>query len=316
MSSAHYLPTPLVDEVAAVNAALVQMPHPDPSTPDGLAMLREATFAPSIRPVLEPSGISIAGPSGDLELRVIRPTGRPRAVMYNIHGGGNCIGHPRDDDWFNDLLARESQVAVVSPRYRLAPEHPFPAGVDDCIAGADWLVENALTEFGTDSLLVGGGSAGAYLAAQVLLRIRGAGVIDRVVGANLLFGQYDVSGTPSARAATPETLVLTSQWIEAFQRNTFPGRRIDELQDEQLSPLYADLADMPPALFTVGELDPLLDDSLFMAARWRAAGSRADLDVWPSCVHGFTNLAPETGRRAWMRMSSWLSTRLDELELS
>ncbi|MEC3977006.1 alpha/beta hydrolase [Amycolatopsis sp. H20-H5] len=82
-------------------------------------------------------------------------------------------------------------------------------------------------------------------------------------------------------------------------------------RDPAVSPLYADLTGLPPALFTVGGADPLLDDSQFMAARWQAAGNLAQLDVWPECAHGFTNSAPGTGRAAWGRIAGWLTARLD-----
>ncbi|MCX4780717.1 alpha/beta hydrolase [Streptomyces sp. NBC_01264] len=74
--------------------------------------------------------------------------------------------------------------------------------------------------------------------------------------------------------------------------------------------VFARLDGLPPALFTVGSLDPLLDDSLFMAARWQAAGNHADLDVWPDGVHGFNNMAPKTGHRVAERIASWFTTRL------
>jgi acetyl esterase len=306
-----FVPVPVAAELASVNAALTAMPHPDPAAPEGLALLRGSTFAPPVPLELTPVEMTFPGPTGELRARVFQPDGPVRAVLLNLHGGGFCIGAPEDDDWFCDLVARRCRVAVVSTQYRLAPEHPFPAGLDDCIAAARWLAADGPALFGTDRLLVGGGSAGGYYAAQVLLWLRSVGLADRVVAANLLFGVYDLSRTPSQRAATPDTLVLNSGRIRAFFRNAFPGRSPEELRDARYSPLYADLSGLPPALFTVGDLDPMLDDSLFMAARWRAAGSACELDVWPDCVHGFTNLAPETGRVAWERMCSWLTGQLD-----
>ena len=73
-----------------------------------------------------------------------------------------------------------------------------------------------------------------------------------------------------------------------FARSFAGGRDLEELRDPDLSPLYAELHDLPAALFTVGDLDPLLDDSLFMAARWQAGGNRVELRVWPDSIHGFT----------------------------
>jgi acetyl esterase/lipase len=231
-------------------------------------------------------------------------------VLLNLHGGGFCLGAAIDDDWFCDLIARLARVAVVSIDYRLAPEHPYPAGVEDCLAAALWLAENAHAEFGTDRLIVGGSSAGGYFAAQALLGLRRHGLIDRVVAANLVFGGYDLSMTPSQRSATDETLVLTQSWLRGFRQLFLPGLAPEDARDPAISPLYADLSGLPPALFTVGTLDPLLDDSLFMAARWRAAGNAAQLDTWPDCVHGFMNMYPVTGRAAWTGVAEWLSGQL------
>ncbi|MEC3977007.1 alpha/beta hydrolase [Amycolatopsis sp. H20-H5] len=137
-------------------------------------------------------------------------------MLLDIHGGGFCLGAPADDDWVNDFIARTCGVAVVAVGYRLAPEHPQPAGAEGCLAAARWLAEHAVAEFGTDRLLVGGSSAGGHLAARTLLGPREHGLIDRVVAANLVFGVYDGSGSPSSRAATNDTLVLTADWIRDF----------------------------------------------------------------------------------------------------
>jgi acetyl esterase/lipase len=186
-------------------------------------------------------------------------------------------------------LADEAGLAVVSVGYRLAPEHPMPAGPDDCEAAACWLAENCLERFGTDRLLIGGESAGAHLAALTLLRMRdkhGAGTA--FSGANLVFGAFDLSLTPSSRNWGSRNLILSTPIIEWFTDQFLPGLTPEERRDPSISPLYADLRDLPPALFVVGDLDPLLDDSLFMSARWHAAGNEARLLVYPESVHGFT----------------------------
>ena len=93
---------------------------------------------------------------------------------------------------------------------------------------------------------------------------------------------------PSARLWGDRNLVLSGPIVRFFADNFLPGLDREARRAPTISPLYADLRGMPPALFTVGTLDPLLDDSLFMAARWSAAGARAELRVWPEAVHGFT----------------------------
>jgi acetyl esterase len=307
-----FVPTPDLAELAAVNTHLKTMAHPDVSTAEGLAALRSTDFT-AHRAVTHPvADRIIPGPAGELRLRVIRPAGPLRAVLFDIHGGGWSIGTPEETDGINNHHATALGIATVSVDYRLAPEHPYPAALDDCVAGARWLGEHADAEFGTGTLLIQGASAGGHLAAQTLLRLRddSPGILARFAAASLVFGVYDLGRTPSQRAATADTLVLPDPWLRAFSTNAFGDLDPESLRDPAISPLYADLTGLPPALFTVGDLDPLLDDSLFMAARWRAAGNHTDLDVWPQCVHGFINMAPKTGAATLDRISSWLGSRL------
>lgn len=307
------LPSPeFMDEVREINSALSSMPHPDVTTTEGLAALRAARFSPDLQPVIEPIESTFVGPASDLRARIIRPEGSVRAVLLNIHGGGFCIGDPSNDDLINDLIARRANVAVVSTSYRLAPENPYPAFLEDCIAAARWLLETAEGSYGTDRLLLSGASAGGYLAAQVLNWMKAEGHVDRVVAASLVFGLYDIGKTPTQAAATEDTLVLPSSWLEQFHRSAFPEVTASEMRSARYSPLHAqDLSGMPPALFTVGDLDPLLDDSLFLASRWQEAGNVTQLDVWSECVHGFVNMYPQAGAEARGRIADWIATQLD-----
>jgi acetyl esterase/lipase len=259
-------------------------------------------------PVLPVTEGSIPGPAGPIPTRVIRPE-RVDAVYLDMHGGAWMIGSPRMDDGENDQLARACELATVSIDYRMAPEHTIEDAMDDCEAAAVWLVEHAAEEFGTDRLLIGGGSAGGHLAAMTLLRLRerhqAAG---RYLGANLVFGAYDLSGTPSTRLRTSG--ILGSGTFAGVARHVHAGRRGDDLRDPAISPLYADLSGLPPALFTVGALDPLLDDSLFMAARWAAAGNEAQLAVYPESDHAFTAFPTGMARAAHARVREWVRDRL------
>jgi acetyl esterase/lipase len=184
-------------------------------------------------------------------------------------------------------FARAARVAVVAVDYRLTPAHPHPAGLDDCVAAIRWLAANGERELGAARLVVGGESAGAHLAALALLVLRDGGEIDTVTAANLAYGVYDLSMTPSARRWGDRRVVVNTADLAFFASQYAPRERH---RDPAVSPLYADLAGMPPALFTCGALDPLLDDTLFMAARWRAAGSPAELALYPGAPHEFLNL--------------------------
>lgn len=210
-------------------------------------------------------------------------------VFLHIHGGGNVIGSADGQDPWLWRLARESRVAVVSVDYRLAPENPYPCGPDDCERAALWLVEHAAAEFGADRLVIGGESAGAYLSVLTLLRLRDRhGVTGAFRATHLAFGSYDLSMTPSVRRWGERDLLVSTPIIAWFREQYTPGMTAEERRDPEISPLYADLSGMPPARFVVGTMDPLLDDTLFMAARWRAAGNTAALEVVAEAPHGFT----------------------------
>jgi acetyl esterase len=230
---------------------------------------------------------TVPGRAGDIPIRVFTPE-VVRGVFLHLHGGGWTLGSAANQDPFLAALAHNADVAVVSVEYRLAPEHPYPAGPDDCEDAAAWLVANAQREFGTDRLVIGGESAGAHLAVSTLLRLRDRRGITRAFrAAQLAFGGYDLSMTPSTRLWGDRNLVLSVPVITWFNDQFVPGRSPEERRDPDISPLYADLSGMPPARFVVGTEDPLLDDSLFMAARWRSAGSPAALEVVAEAVHGF-----------------------------
>ena len=251
-------------------------------------------------PVVLPEGRdrTIDGPGGPIPLRVFVPD-TVTGVYLHIHGGGWVLGDARSQDPALWRLATSAHVAVVSVEYRLAPEHPFPAGPDDCEAAARWLIEHATEEFGTDRLVIGGGSAGAHLAALTLLRLRDRhGITGAFAGADLVYGVYDLSMTPSQRRWGDRYLVLSSPLMAWFFDCFVPGSDPEGRRDPEISPLYAGLHDLPPALFSVGTMDPLLDDTLFMEARWRQAGNPTELLVLEEAVHGFTAFPIAVARRA------------------
>lgn len=249
----------------------------------------------------------VDGPSGPLTLREFRPD-RPVGAMLHIHGGGWVTGEPALTDLLHEALCDHLQLAIVSVDYRLAPEHPFPAGPDDCEAAALWLIEHGPRQYGTDRLLIGGESAGAHLSALTLLRLRDRhGLADRFCGANLVFGAYDLSATPSAMGIgiTPGTDVLDPERMGTFVEWFTPGWTTDQRRSPDLSPLYADLSGMPPALFTVGTADHLVDDTLFLAERWMLAGSEAEMLAYPEAPHGCIGLPTVLGHW-WPRLEAFL----------
>lgn len=234
----------------------------------------------------------------------------PRAVYLHFHGGGMVMGSPEMMDIPNRELARDHDVVVLSPDYRKAPEDPYPAGPDDAFAVAAWLAEHAGGEFGTDRVVIGGESAGGYLAALVALRLRDRlpDVIGRVMGLNLVFGVYDWSRTPSQRGMRPHRGrdLLDPEEIEFITECYLPGLTSEERRAADISPAYADLHGLPPMLLSVGTSDHLVDDTLILATRAAAAGNQVELFVAPDMPHGFFAI-PCAMTKLWAeRLHAWL----------
>ncbi|HST74903.1 MAG TPA: alpha/beta hydrolase [Acetobacteraceae bacterium] len=239
-----------------------------------------------------------------IPLRVLAPD-NPRGVYLHIHGGGWVLGSAEAHDLMMERIADNAGLACVSVEYRLAPEHPYPAGPDDCEDAAVWLVRNARAEFGTEALTIGGESAGGHLSAVTLLRMRDRHGYAGFRGANLVYGAFDLSMTPSQRAfGNARRLVLRTIDIEKFSEAFLEGGF--DRRDPDVSPLYADLKGLCPALFSVGTEDALLDDSLFMHARWIAAGNQAELAIHPGGAHGFTLFGGALADVAAARMDAFL----------
>jgi acetyl esterase/lipase len=231
-------------------------------------------------------------------------------VYLHFHGGGMVAGAPEMMDLGSVHMAKTYDVAVVSVDYRKAPEHPYPAGPDDGVSVAAWLLEHADAEFGSARLFTGGESAGGYMTAAVLVRIRDElDAADRVLGANLVFGVYDWGRSPSQRGLRPHDGpdVLDPDGITWFTESYLPDMTDDERRDPAISPAFADLHGLPPALFSVGSTDHLVDDTLMMAARYAAADNDTELFVAPDMPHGFMAF-PCGITTAWQRTThAWIT---------
>jgi acetyl esterase len=274
----------------ALRARIATLPPVEtvPVEASRLAQYEEGGIFPAPEFADDARWVDVPSRGGGLRARVFAPDGEPAGIYLHIHGGGWTLGAADQHDIPLQGLARETQLAVASIDYRLAPEHPYPAALDDCEDAALWLLDGGAAELGAPAALsIGGESAGAHLSATTLLRLRDLhGIHDAFRAANLVYGAFDLSGTPSRRRIA-DTLILTDSNMNWFTENFLPGLGEEQRRDPAISPLYADLAGLPPALFTVGTADPLLDDSLFMAARWEAAGNETELLVYADGIHAF-----------------------------
>ncbi|KAF5719480.1 lipase esterase [Fusarium mundagurra] len=226
-----------------------------------------------------------------IELRVIEPPGPSKDVFLHFHGGGFVIGSNASYDGYLTRLSEASGLTVASVEYRLAPEHPFPAGRDDCVDAALFaLSAPGISELGAPLRVLGGESAGAWLAVAVALELRDKYQIDvksQIAAICAGYGIYDLTYTPSL-LSNKRNIVLSRESMMKFSEAAFGHIPFGDRKRPDISPLYADLGNLPPAHFLVGNVEPLLDDSIFMAARWINAGSEAELHVVEGACHGFT----------------------------
>jgi acetyl esterase len=234
--------------------------------------------------------VTADGPVGAIPLRVYRPAGVPDATRLPahvyFHGGGWVIGDIETHDVLCRQLTAEAGVAVVSVDYRLAPEHKFPASVDDAWAATRWVASHA-DELGVDArrLSVGGDSAGGNLAAVVALLARDAGA-PAIALQVLVYPVTDLGTETKSYADLADGYMLTRDSMRWF-RAQYLAKEEDAL-DWRVSPIRATLlAGLPPALVITAGFDPLRDEGEAYARRLREAGVRTVLRRHPGYVHGF-----------------------------
>jgi len=211
------------------------------------------------------------------------PRGSKTALLY-FHGGGYFGCSPQTHRQITVSYAREGFL-VFAPDYRLAPEHPFPAALDDAVAAYRGLLSEGYLP---ESIVVGGDSAGGGLAVALLLALRDAGV-PLPAGAAIFSPWTDLAATGDSIRTNATRCAMFHGPDVGYSARFYLGE-IDP-RNPLASPLYADLRGLPPILIHVGEDEVLRDDSTRLAERARAAGVRVDLKVWPVVPHAW-QLAP------------------------
>ena len=234
--------------------------------------------------------LTVPGPAGPMAARLYSPPpaegGVPLLVHY--HGGGHVVGDLDSCEGACRLFTRHAGVAVLSVDYRLAPEHPFPAAIDDALAGFLWAAEHA-GDLGADParIAVGGDSAGGNLAAAVCLAAREEGGPVPAFQL-LLYPAVDLTRRRPSRDLFADGLQLTDTDIEWYREQYLPDAA--DLQNPLASPLLAEsLAGLPPAYVTTAGFDPLRDEGEEYAQALAAAGVPAACRRHDGLVHGFAN---------------------------
>lgn len=268
--------------------------------PGTRAMLSEL-FGMIPAPVID--GVSsqdhhVPGPPGDpaVLVRVYEPVSRPATLpsLLWIHGGGYVLGSIQDDDARVRQLAKTINAVVVSVEYRLAPEHPFPAPVEDCYAALKWLFANA-SSLGVDAsrIAIGGPSAGGGLTAGLALLARDRGEVSVCFQLPIYPMIDDRNVTPSSHAITEPRV-----WNRAANLLGWQAYLGGEPGSDGVSPYAAatratDLTGLPPAYIPVGELDLFLDENIEFAQRLMQSGVPTELHIYRGCFHGSDIFAPD-----------------------
>ncbi|HEU0162741.1 MAG TPA: alpha/beta hydrolase [Rhizomicrobium sp.] len=235
--------------------------------------------------------IAIPGPAGDIPARVYAPVAAsgPQAVLVYFHGGGFVAGSLVSHDGLCRLFTAEGGFKVIAVDYRLAPEHPYPAAVDDAWAAVQWIEANA-AELGVDAgrIAVGGDSAGATLAAVVTQLAREKGGL-KLACQLLLFPFTQMGGETSSLHEFAVGYFLERQAIDYFL-DLYAPPGVDRASP-RVSPLRAtDFSGLPPAYVMLAGYDPLHDEGLAYVEKLRAAGVAVTLADYPDLVHGFIYL--------------------------
>jgi acetyl esterase len=232
------------------------------------------------------------GPNGDIALRSYAPPGageKRLPVLVFLHGGGFVIGNLDTHDGLCRVLCRESGARVIAVDYRLAPEHKFPAAVDDAYSALCWIATNA-DRLGVDSkrIAIGGDSAGAALATVAARMANEKGAPELALQL-LMFPPTDLAADTASRRSWTDGYFLDRLTIKWFFDNYLPKGA--DLRDPRLSPLYAtDLAGVAPAYLLTAEYDPLHDEGLAYAAKLRESGVPVTVVDYPALVHDFIYL--------------------------
>jgi acetyl esterase/lipase len=274
---------PSEPDIAAVRARLERVKYIVPNPPHGTQARR-----------LDAGGVRA--------VEVATPQSRLDHVVLYFHGGAYNYGAPshyRDFIW---RIAAAARARVLCIDYRLAPEHPFPAALDDAVAAYRWLLGGGAAPA---RVAIMGDSAGGGLVFGTLLRLRDEGV-PLPAAAVALSPWTDLALTgPSLAGNAAADPMLKAEQAPALARHYLGGA---DPRHPYASPLYGDPAGLPPSLIQVGSDEILRDDAVRMADRLRAAGCRVELEVWPRMPHVwqlFARVLPE-GRRAIARIGDFL----------
>ncbi|WP_391557124.1 alpha/beta hydrolase [Robertmurraya sp.] len=290
-----------MDFINRVNPKLrdTLMLNPVLQLPDDLAEFRQIPTPPTGNSELvRITERFISGGEGqEMLIKIYEPLHRDEnklsAVLWS-HGGGYVLGHPNNEDNLCERFVLEANCVVISPDYRLAPEHPYPAALEDCYSALVWMT-NSAEELNIDltRVAIGGGSAGGGLTAALALLARDRG------GPAICF-QMPLYPMIDDRNITPSSYEITDKHAVWYRANNLAAWQmyLGSHANEEISPYAAptrakNLAGLPPTYTCVGQLDPFRDETIDYVVRLAQAGIEVEFHQYPGCFHAFEHIVPE-----------------------
>ena len=285
-------------EIAVVREILASHPRPT-----NLAERRERLDALGARYSLpEDVRVEAVDANGVAAEWTTTPVADPSRVILFLHGGRYISGSLDSHRHMIAQAGREARARTLSLRYRLAPEHPFPAALDDTMAGYRFLLSSG---FRGKRIVVAGESAGGGLAIAMLVSAREAGLeLPACTWCSSPWVDLEMTGGSMTTKAAVDPLI-SKPYLEELATAYLNGA---DPRTPLASPIYADLRGLPPLLIQVGSCETLLDDAIRLAGRAGAAGVRVTLDVWPDMIHAFTLFYQQVGagRRALATVGAFI----------
>jgi monoterpene epsilon-lactone hydrolase len=237
----------------------------------------------------------------------LTPAGEnPDAAILYLHGGGYVIGSPKSHRHLAAAIGAAAEAAVLLPDYRLAPEHPYPAAVNDAVAAYVWLLEKNVAP---ERIVIAGDSAGGGLTVATLLALRDGGRPLPAAGV-CISPWVDLSmSLPSHTSRAAVDPIVTREGVGKMAIAYLAGK---DPRNPAASPLFAELRGLPPLLIHVGDDEVLLDDSVQLAERARKAGVDVTLEVWPKMIHVWHWFFPmlDAGQQAIERIGDFVRARV------
>jgi acetyl esterase/lipase len=227
-----------------------------------------------------------------------------KAILY-IHGGGFVAGVPGNHRPLTWRLADKVNVPVYVIDYRLAPEHPFPAALDDCVTAYRALLDKGIA---AKSIIIAGDSAGGNLTLVTALKLKALG-LEQPAALICLSPATDMDGFESRRSNTSSDAMFVAEMFPSLPPHYCPGQ---DPYDPFISPWRGDVSGLPPTLIQCSAIEMLRDDSVYMADKMKQAGVDVTLEIWPNVFHVWhvmADILPE-GRRAIDKIAAFARTRL------